>query len=78
MNKEAPVVTKDAAEIRSLLEQRAHAVRAKDAEAAVRPYASEVVNFDLAPPLAQRGEEMTNPARIGHWLETWSGPWDRN
>jgi ketosteroid isomerase-like protein len=67
-------MTSDAAEIRSLLEQRAHAVRAKDAEAAVRPYASEVVNFDLDPPLAQRGSEVTNAERIHQWLATWSGP----
>jgi ketosteroid isomerase-like protein len=41
-------MTTDAVEIRSLLDQRAHAVRAKDAEAAVRPYAPDAVNFDLA------------------------------
>jgi hypothetical protein len=45
----------------SRLDQRAHAVRAKDAEAAVRPYASDAVNFDLAPPLAHRGAEAKNP-----------------
>jgi hypothetical protein len=45
----------------SLLDQRAHAVRAKDAEAAIRPYASDAVNFGLAPPLAHGGAEATNP-----------------
>lgn len=48
-------MTREESEIRALLEERVQATRAKDAEGAVRPYAHDIVNFDLAPPLAQRG-----------------------
>ena len=41
--------------------QTTHAVRAKGAEAAVRPYAPDAVNFESRPPLAHRGAEATNP-----------------
>ena len=64
----------DEAEIRSLLEQRARAIRDKDAEAAVRSYAEDAVNFDLAPPLAQRGKGATDPEQQRQWFATWQGP----
>lgn len=61
------------AEIRNLLEARALCIRDKDAEAALRFYAEDVVNFDLAPPLAFRGREATNPAELRGWFQTWDG-----
>lgn len=39
-------------EIRKVISRRA---AAKDTDAFVRPLADDVVNYDLAPPLAQRG-----------------------
>lgn len=53
--------------ILELIEARAAAIRAKNAVVALEYYADDVVNFDLAPPLAQRGAEakaiirLTNP-----------------
>ena len=62
--------------IRELLQARARATGAKDAMAAVKAYSRDVVNFDLAPPLAQRGEEATNPGVLQEWFDTWEGPFD--
>lgn len=65
---------KNEAAIRSLLEERAQATREKDAELVVRWFAEDIVNFDLAPPLAQRGQEVTNPEAARQWFATWDGP----
>ena len=46
--------------IRKIIEEPARAIHDRDAEAAVRYYSDDVVNFDLAPPLAHRGREATN------------------
>lgn len=48
--------------------------RRKDADAFVRPFADDVVNYDLAPPLAQRGKEATDPTGMREWYATWDGP----
>jgi len=66
----------DEAAIRALLDRRAEANRSKDADAAVRPYAEDAVNFDLAPPLARRGKEVKDPERPREWFATWKGPID--
>ena len=60
--------------IRKRLEQRALAISAKQAQAALSYYGDDVVNFDLAPPLAQRGREATDPAELQGWFDTWTGP----
>ena len=60
--------------IRERLEERARVIGNKDAKAAVGYYAGEVVNFDLAPPLAHRGREATEPAALQGWFDTWDGP----
>jgi ketosteroid isomerase-like protein len=62
------------AEIRSLLEARARQIHEKNAEGALSFYGEDVVNFDLAPPLAYRGSEATNPAELQGWFSTWDGP----
>ena len=64
----------DEATIRSKLKERALAIHAKDAAAALRFYAEDIVNFDLAPPLAQRSTEATDPAFLRQWFDTWDGP----
>ena len=61
------------ARIRKVLDDRASAIRNKDAKTAVSYYASEIVNFDLAPPLAYRGTEATHPGTLEGWFETWKG-----
>ena len=64
----------DETAIRTQLDERARALYNKDAEAAVRHYAGDIVNFDLAPPLAQRGHEATDPAVLQGWFDSWDGP----
>lgn len=62
--------------IRKLLEDRARALTQGDAEGAVRALAPEVVLFDIAPPLQQRGPETTSPDGVRQWLATFEGPID--
>ena len=62
------------AEVRSLLDARARRIQDKDAEGALRFYGEDVVNFDLAPPLAYRGTEATNPTALQEWFDSWEGP----
>ena len=64
----------DETAIREQFEERARALYSKDAQAAVRHYAEDIVNFDLAPPLAQRGREATDPAVLQEWFDSWDGP----
>src|SRR5919109_298054 len=45
----------DQAEIRRLVEQWAEALRAKDVDGIMSHYASDLVVFDLAPPLQYKG-----------------------
>jgi ketosteroid isomerase-like protein len=56
-----------------VLEERATAIRDKDARKAVSFYADDIVNFDLAPPLAYRGGEATNPQQLQDWFDSWTG-----
>jgi ketosteroid isomerase-like protein len=60
--------------IKDLLEARARVIGNKDAGAAVGFYANDIVNFDLAPPLAYRGRAATDPAELQGWFDTWDGP----
>jgi ketosteroid isomerase-like protein len=64
----------DEVEIQKLLDERARTLSDKNAEAAVGYYSSDVVNFDLAPPLAYRGREATDPTELQGWFDTWDGP----
>jgi ketosteroid isomerase-like protein len=63
----------DEAAIRRILEDRQHALRAKDAEALVGHDAPDILSYDLAPPLANRGADL---AAIRRWFDTWVGPID--
>jgi ketosteroid isomerase-like protein len=63
----------DETAIKERLEERARFIGNKDARAAVGYYADEIVNFDLAPPLAQRGRAATDPAELQGWFDTWDG-----
>lgn len=64
----------DEVEIRNLLEARARCIHDKDAEGALRFYGEDIVNFDLAPPLAYRGANATDPTALEGWFKTWDGP----
>jgi ketosteroid isomerase-like protein len=61
-------------QIRALLDDRAAAITARDAQRAVAHYAPEVVSFTLAPPLRYAGDEARDPAGIEGWFRTWGGP----
>jgi ketosteroid isomerase-like protein len=61
-------------EIRRVLDARLAALRTKDAERLVAHYATEVVKFDLAPPLAHTGPAVRDVAGWDSWFATWSGP----
>jgi len=65
---------RDEAQIRSILDDAAKALYAKDAEALVAHYAADVSVANLAPPLRHEGPEACNRAAIKHWFDTWSGP----
>lgn len=64
----------DETSIKQRLEERAQVMGNKDAKGAVQFYSLDVVNFDLAPPLAHRGHEATDPASLQGWFDTWEGP----
>jgi PhnB protein len=59
--------------IRAVLEARAAAIRQKNVEAALAPYARDIVRFDLAPPLARSGGEALDPHLLAAWFDTWRG-----
>ena len=64
----------EVAGIRALIEERTAAMRDKDAARAVATLASDVVVFELAPPLAVGPEAAQDAAALAVWLEGWDGP----
>lgn len=60
-------------QIRSLLDDWVTAIRDKDVERALSHYASDVVSFDLAPPLDYRGTEAIRKS-LEEWFPTFHGP----
>jgi len=64
----------DEAGIRAVIEERAAAMRNKDAARAVATLAPEIVAFELAPPLALEPEQASDEAALAAWLSGWEGP----
>jgi ketosteroid isomerase-like protein len=62
------------AEIRALIEERAAAMRDRDAARAVATLADDVVAFELAPPLALGPGAARDEAGLAAWLAGWEGP----
>lgn len=61
--------------IKSLIGARATAIVNSDAEAAIEPFARDVVLYDLQPPLAFAGATARDVEELRVWLKTWkSGP----
>lgn len=60
-----------AQQIRSLLERRLEALRAKDARRFIAAFDASIVKFDLAPPLRDSGPNVLDPAGLQWWLDTW-------
>jgi ketosteroid isomerase-like protein len=61
-------------QIRAILNDRAAAITARDAQRSVAHYAPDVVSFTLAPPLSYAGAEVLDPAGSEGWFQTWAGP----
>lgn len=70
----APTATTVREQIRTLLDDHAAAITARDSRRAVAHYAPEVVSFNLAPPLSYAGDEALDPAGFEGWFQTWAGP----
>ena len=66
-------VTGDEAQIESIIDDYAEALRNKDADRCVSHYADDILQFDLAPPLEYRGKE-TARQNLGEWFKTFAGP----
>jgi len=65
-------VSGDEAAIRALIEERVVALREKDGPRAVGVLASDLVAFELAPPLV--AENATDAAAAQAWLDGFEGP----
>ena len=57
--------------IRTVMEEWAEALRAKNADSMLRHLSSDVVVFDLAPPLLSKGPDRQG---LEAWFATWQGP----
>lgn len=64
----------DEDEIRTLIAERVEAMRAKDAARAVATLTSDVVSFELAPPLSLGPKESRDEMAMAAWLDGWEGP----
>jgi uncharacterized protein (TIGR02246 family) len=63
----------DEARVRKLIADWAAAVRAKDVDRVISHYASDVVSFDLAPPLQYAGRDALRKS-LAEWFRTFHGP----
>lgn len=50
------------------------AIEKKDAPAAIRWFDTRAVTFDLAPPLENRFDALSDPSALEAWFDTWDGP----
>jgi ketosteroid isomerase-like protein len=62
--------TSDEARLRSLIEQRAKALHAKNAEGVIACLTADYRQFSLAPPLAHASDANN----LNAWFATWQGP----
>ena len=67
-------MNEDEVEIRALIEERAAAIREKDAARAVATLAHDLVAFELAPPLVLGPQAARDEAGLVAWLSGWEGP----
>jgi ketosteroid isomerase-like protein len=61
----------DEAQIRGMVDDRANALRAKNADGVVAYHAPDYVQFSLAPPLISTGGDAKG---LKEWFDTWQGP----
>ncbi|MFD1150754.1 YybH family protein [Saccharothrix hoggarensis] len=62
--------------VRGLLERRAAAMRAGDAESLAADYLPDAVTFTLAPPLQHTAPEVTDADALRSWFATFDSPVD--
>jgi ketosteroid isomerase-like protein len=67
---DAIVIQSSEAQIRSVIEAWAQAIRAKDAAGVAARWAPDLVQFDLAPPLRTVGND---PQGLKDWFASWRG-----
>jgi ketosteroid isomerase-like protein len=67
-------MTTDETAIRSLLDQQSRATSSKDTVGSLAAFAADVVKYDIAPPLSQRGAEANDPKALEQWFASWRGP----
>jgi ketosteroid isomerase-like protein len=65
--------TTDEGQIQAIIEDYGEGLRNKDADRCVMHYADDVVQFDLAPPLENRGK-ATARKNLAEWFKTFDGP----
>jgi PhnB protein len=66
--------TNDESQIRKLIEDRAGALRGKRAADFLSRHATDMVKFDLAPPLRSVGANALDRQKLEAWFATWEGP----
>jgi PhnB protein len=64
------IIQSSEAQIRRVVDSWAQAIRAKDAAGVAAHWASDLVQFDLAPPLRIIGDD---PQGLKDWFATWRG-----
>jgi ketosteroid isomerase-like protein len=70
-------INADIEAIKSLIAARETAIANADAEAAIEPFARDVVVYDLQPPLAFAGADARDAEELRAWLKTWREPGPR-
>jgi uncharacterized protein (TIGR02246 family) len=63
----------DEGEVRALIEDWAKAIRAKDVDGVLSHYATDIVTFDLAPPLQYAGAAAMRKSLMD-WFPSFRGP----
>ncbi|MVN75729.1 DUF4440 domain-containing protein [Hymenobacter sp. HMF4947] len=62
-------------QLRSLLDELAAAIRAKDVAQTLAPYAAQTVMFVLDPPLQHKTEsDSSGEEGVAEWYDSWQGP----
>lgn len=60
--------------VKKLLDERAKALFAKDAEQSQKFFTDDALLFDLAPPLIHQDKPAQNIKEMAEWFDTWEGP----
>jgi ketosteroid isomerase-like protein len=64
----------DVAAVRAVIDERVYALRQGNVERANAVLANDIVAFEMAPPLALKGAQVTDAKAAAAWLRTWEEP----